>query len=70
MASIIGVMKPRTIRFEDHIYTWVKAISKYEKRPFNNQINYFMERCVESFKKEHPDFDLNLYLSGSEEDES
>jgi hypothetical protein len=51
-----------TVKFEQRLYALTLAVATKEKRTFGAQVNFWIERSLEQYAKEHPEFNENDYL--------
>ena len=51
--------KPRNLKTTDELWDEIKKISRYEHRSLNEQINYFLTKSCQDFRKSNPEFDDN-----------
>ena len=49
------------VRFEPELLYKITQVAKYNKRSFNNQMEYLAQLCVREFEKEHGEIELNEY---------
>lgn len=50
--------KSRSVRFDPELYVWVRAIAAAERRSFDQQVNWVLERWIAEYRAEHPEFEL------------
>lgn len=49
------------VRFEPELLYKITQVAKYNKRSFNNQMEYLAQLCVREFEKEHGEIELDEY---------
>ncbi len=47
------------VRFEPELLYKITQVAKYNKRSFNNQMEYLAQLCVREFEKEHGEIELD-----------
>ena len=52
-------IKSLSIRIEENLLHKLHAVSNYEGRSANSQINILIRDCVKTFEKEHGEIEIN-----------
>ena len=52
-------IKSLSIRIEENLIHKLHAVSNYEGRSANSQINILIRNCVEKFEEEHGEIEIN-----------
>ena len=60
-AALPAVRKQATqIRIDEGLFDYIKAIAVMEKRTFNSQVEYFLEKAVSDFSANNPRVEFYL----------
>ena len=52
--------KQYTMRFDETIFLKLKIIAKAERRPFNSQVEYFLDRCIGEYEAEKGEIPVDI----------